>query len=301
MSSTLPADDRVSGPLSDDEVSFYADNGYLFVPDAVPPEVLAALVADFEGWVEQSRSYDEPYGDTLAGRPRFDMAPEHRATDPRLRRVASPVEVSDAYLAAMRNNRALDAVTQLIGPNVEFNNSKINGKQPGASTEVKYHQDFLFQPHSNDDLIAVLFFLDEVTPDNGPLHVVPGTHRGELFDHWHNGVFTGAVSPDVEAAHLADAVPVYGPAGSACLMHTRLLHGSGPNTSDRQRTLFIAEYRAEDAKPLQVNHLPSIYEGEVVRGQRTNRVRCTPYEMVMPEVPTGASFFSQQAKADVAS
>ena len=95
-------------------------------------------------------------------------------------------------------------------------------------------------------------------------------------------------------------VPVFGPAGSACLMHTRLLHGSAPNNSNRPRTLFISEYRAEDSKPLQENHLPSRFQGEVVRGERTNRVRCSSYEMEFPEVPTGASFFSQQAKADAA-
>ena len=78
-------------------------------------------------------------------------------------------------------------------------------------------------------------------------------------------------------------------------MHTRLLHGSAPNSSDQPRTLFISEYRAEDAKPLQVNHIPSRFEGELVRGVRTNRVRCSAYEMEFPEVPTGASFFGQQS------
>ncbi len=291
---------RAAGPLSPEEIDSYWANGYLFVEHALTAEQLETLAADFDAWVEESREHSQPYGDTLAGRPRFDLAPEHTAEAPRLRRVASPAEVSDNYLAVIRDNRALDAAAQLIGPNVEFNNSKINAKQPGASTEVKYHQDFMFQPHSNEDLIAVLFFLDDVTLENGPLNVVPGTHRGELFDHWHEGVFTGAVSPQVAADHVAGAVPIYGPAGSACLMHTRLLHGSAPNASDRPRTLFISEYRAEDSKPLQVNHLPSTYEGEVVRGERTNRVRCSTYEMEFPEVPAGASFFSQQAKATAA-
>ena len=284
--------------LSDAEVDSYWANGYLFVEDALSTEQLAALNSDFEAWVEESRNFAEAYGDTLANRPRFDIGSGHTAENPVLRRIASPVEVSDAYLSVMRDNHALDAVTQLIGPNVAFNNSKINAKQPGSSTEVKYHQDFMFQPHSNEDLVAVLFFLDDVTLENGPLNVVPGTHRGALFDHWHDGVYTGAVSADVENEHLAKAVPIYGPAGSACLMHTRLLHGSAPNSSNRQRTLFISEYRAEDSKPLQVNHLPSRFDGEVVRGERTNRIRCSSYEMEFPEVPTGASFFSQQAKGE---
>ncbi len=287
-----------SGPLTPHQVDSYWTNGYFFVENALTDDQLAELIADFDAWTEESRAHTAPYGDTLAHRPRFDLAPEHSEDAPRLRRVASPVEVSDAYLGAMRDNRALDAVAQLIGPNVEFNNSKINAKQPGASTEIKYHQDFMFQPHTNEDLIACLFFLDDVTLENGPLNVVPGTHRNELWDHWHDGIYTGAVAPEVEAAHVGDAIPVHGPAGSACLMHTRLLHGSAPNRSDHPRTLFIAEYRAEDAKPLQVNHLPSVHEGEVVRGERTNRVRCSSYEMEFPEVPKEASFFAQQAKAD---
>ena len=99
----------------------------------------------------------------------------------------------------MRDNRALDAVAQIFGPNIRFNNAKVNSKLPGATTEVKCHQDFLFEPHSNDDLMTVLFFLDDVTMENGPLEVVPGTHTGPLYEHWHGGVFTGAVTDKIEA------------------------------------------------------------------------------------------------------
>jgi len=289
---------RTEGPLAQEQVDVFWADGYLYLEDALTPHQLAELVADFNSWVEESRSHDTPWGTTQDNRARFDIEDDHRADKPALRRVASPVEISNAYERVMRDNRALNAVTQLIGPNVEFNNSKINSKQPGSATHVKFHQDFLFQPHSNEDLIAVLFFVDEVTPANGPLEVVPGTHRGPIFDHWHDGVFTGAVSSDVSEAHKARAIPVSGPAGAACLMHTRLLHGSAPNITDHPRTLFITEYRAEDSKALQVNHLPSRFDGDVVRGERTNRVRCSSYEMEFPEVPTGASFFNQQAKAD---
>lgn len=275
----------------------YQRDGYVVVGDALTPAQLAALRHDFDAWVEESRDHDTPYGVTADERARFDIEPGHTADRPALRRVASPVEVSDAYLDAMRTAPVVDVVADVVGPNVCFNNSKINSKQPGAMTEVKFHQDFMFQPHTNDGLVAVLIFLDDVTDDNGPLEVVPGTHHGELFSHWHGGVYTGTVASEVVEAHVTDAVSITGPAGTACLMHTRLLHGSKPNSSDQPRTLFIAEYRAEDSKPLQVNHLPSTYEDEVVRGERTNTVRCTPYEMVFPEVPTEASFFDQQAKA----
>ncbi len=290
--STVPA-----GPLTQDQIDAYWRDGYLVLPDALRPEQLTALADDFALWRDTSRTVGTDHGETMDGRPRFDVEPGSADTPPALRRVTSPVEISDGYLDAMRTSPAVDAVAQLIGPNVEFNNAKINSKQPGAATAVKFHQDFLFQPHSNEDLVAVLFFLDDVTEENGPLEVVPGSHRGPLFDHWHDGTFTGAVSSEVVAAECGSTVAATGRAGTACLMHTRLLHGSAPNRSDRARTLFISEYRAEDAKALQVNHIPSVYDGEVVRGQRTNRVRCSSYSMEFPEVPTGASFFSQQARA----
>lgn len=283
--------------LSSEQIEGYWRDGYLMLADALDAQQVTSLNSVFQGWCDESAKHTEHYGDTLAGRPRFDLEPGHSATAPALRRVSSPIEVSDDYLAAMRDNRGLDAVAQLIGPNIEFNNAKINSKQPGAATEVKYHQDFLFQPHSNEDLIAVLFFLDDVTLENGPLKVVPGSHTGPMFDHWHDGVFTGAVDAATAAQAEEQAIPCVGPAGAACLMHTRLVHGSAPNLSTHPRTLFIAEYRAEDSRPLGEAHIPSRFEGEVVRGERTGRIRSTAFEMIEPETPEGPSFFDQQAAA----
>ena len=283
--------------LGTEETVHFNDKGYLLIENALSPDQLTSLRRDFDNWVEESREHTESYGEQLDGRPRFSLEPGHSADNPALRRIASPVELSDACLDVMRNTRAIDAVAQLIGPNIKFNNDKINFKHPGSGTEVKFHQDFLFEPHSNDDLITVLYFIDDLTPENGPLEIVPGSHKGPLYDHWHDGVFTGAVSKSVENQVKADAVPCYGTAGSACLMHTRLLHGSAPNHSSAPRTLYIVEYCAEDAYPLQANHIPSKFVGEVVRGEATNRVRCTDYEMAMPEYPKQASFFEQQAKS----
>ena len=282
--------------LSASQISRFNQAGFLFLENAIPQDKLLKMQNEFEHWKEESKKYSEPYGTTFDNRPRFDVEPGHSADKPALRRIASPVEISETYLDVMRDSRALDAVVDLLGPNLKFENAKINAKQPGAGTQVKYHQDFLFEPHTNDDMITVLFFIDDVTKKNGPLEVIPGTHKGPLYEHWHNGVFTGAISDMIASEMKPQSIPCYGPAGSACLMHTRLLHGSAPNLSDKPRTLFICEYMAEDSYPLQANHIPSKYMYEIVRGEFTGRVRCSDYEMIFPEVPKGASFFDQQAK-----
>jgi phytanoyl-CoA hydroxylase len=280
--------------LTDEQKAAFDRDGLIVIPDAVTAEQLDGMRAVFAGWVEESKTHDQDYGNTLDNRPRFDLQPGHSAETPGLRRVQSPEEVSDVFSSVMRDAKTVDYCADLIGPSLRFHHGKVNSKLPGTATKVKFHQDFPFQPMTNDDIITCLLFLDDVTLENGPLEVVPGTHKGPLFSHWHNGVFTGAVADDVFEAHEDKIVKCTGPAGSVCLMHARLLHGSAPNLSQDPRTLYITTYYAEDAIELSPNHLPSRFTHELVRGQSSGRVRCTPYEMALPEVPTGTSFFAQQ-------
>ena len=282
--------------LSIDQIKFFQDNGYLVVEDAVDPVLLEKLRKDFAAWVADSKDHSEAYGTTINGRPRFDVESGHSSESPALRRVNAPVEVSDAYKEAMTSSRMTQAVVDLIGPNVKFHHSKINSKLPGAKTVVKWHQDFPFTPHSNDDVITALLMVDDVTDENGPLEVVPGSHTGEIHNLWHDNKFTGAID-DVAAENCQrKAVVCKGPAGSVCLMHTRLLHGSAPNLSQDPRTLFICVYSAEDAVPYSPNPMPNEHEGMLVSGERTNQVRSVSYRMTLPQLPSGASFFDQQAK-----
>ncbi len=283
--------------LDDERVAQFERDGFLLVENAVDEHALAAMRAQFAEWVETSRSHERAWGETVDGRARFDLEPGHRRERPALRRVNAPTDVADIFLEVVRDSRMTDAVADLIGPNVKFHHSKINSKLPGAATAVKWHQDFPFTPHSNDDLVTALLMLDEVTDDNGPLRVVPGSHRGRIHDLWHDGVFTGAVDDEVARECEAAAVACTGPAGSVCLMHTRLLHGSAPNRSRQPRTLFIAVYSAEDAVPCSPNPVPNRNQGELVRGVSTHRIRCGDFDIPLPQMPESASFFDQQAKA----
>ena len=271
--------------------------GVLVVEDAVTSDQLAELRGVFANWVEESRGHTDDYGETMDGRPRFDLQPGHSAAIPGLRRVQSPEEVSDVFANTMRAARTVDMCAELIGPALRFHHGKVNSKMPGTATAVKFHQDFPFQPMTNDDIITCLLFLDDVTLENGPLEVVPGTHKGPIYSHWHGGRFTGAVAESVKDEHIGNLVKCTGKAGSVCLMHARLLHGSAPNKSDKPRTLYITTYYAEDAIELSPNHLPSRLTHEIVRGEASGRVRCTPYNLELPEVPTDTSFFAQQEQS----
>jgi ectoine hydroxylase-related dioxygenase (phytanoyl-CoA dioxygenase family) len=193
--------------------AFWLD-GYLMVENVIEGPRLAALRDDFNAWVEESRRNAKPYGEIIDGRPRFDLEAGHSAEKPALRRVNSPVEVSQAYYDCMADSAMTDMVADLIGPNVKFHHCKINSKLPGAKTEVKWHQDFPFTPHSNDDIVTALLFIDDVTADNGPLEVVGGTHRGPIHSLWHDRKFSAAVGEDIAGGRGRNALRCMGPGGS---------------------------------------------------------------------------------------
>ena len=281
--------------MSPDLISDFHRDGYVMMPDAIMPEQVVRLTAILDDWTEESRQHPGPYGEMLDGRPRFDVQPDvHSPETPALRRVASPVDVDDAFWAVAQDNAALDLTAAIFSPNIKFYASKVNLKLPGSRTEVKYHQDFPFDPHTNMDMMTVLIFLDDVTMENGPLQLVPGSHEGPLHSLWQDGRFTGAVAQEVDDMAAETAVACTGKAGDACLMHSAVLHGSSANLGTDPRRLFIITYVAEDAQPFVPNPIPTVHDGTVVRGQATGRVRAVPFEMELPEYPKTASFFGQQ-------
>jgi ectoine hydroxylase-related dioxygenase (phytanoyl-CoA dioxygenase family) len=280
--------------LTQDQIDTFWRDGVLTVENAVTPEQLAGLKRDFDGWVDESRDQSAPYGEAIDGRPRFDLQPGHTSDKPALRRVQAPTEVSSAYYDAMAASRMAEMVADLIGPDVKLHHTKINSKLPGAATEVKWHQDFPFTPHTNSDVITALLMVDEVTPENGPLEVVPGSHTGTLHSIWQDGVFTGAIEGETAADMQANSVQSIGPAGSVCLMHTRLAHGSAPNRSSQPRTLFICVYSAGDAVPLTPNPVPTEHQGLFVSGTDKGQIRTEAYQVERPQYPK-TSFFAQQS------
>ena len=285
--------------LTNEQVEHFQKQGYLVLEDAVTPAQLDTLCSELSGWVEESRNHTEPYGPpTVDDRPRFDMGAEHNAETPALRRVNNPAEISEIYRGVMENAATVDMVADLIGPDVKYHHCKLNIKLPGANTEVLYHQDFPYTPHTNDDIITALLMLEDVDESNGCLLVVPGSHLGpidSLFDQ--NGAFTGTVLPEREKELKEAQVPITGKAGSVCLMHTRLQHASEPNKSTRPRPIYICVYTAADAMPIARNPMPSTLEGTIVNGSESPVARMIDLSVELPKQPKSASFFTVQGQA----
>ena len=272
--------------LTADEVAAYERDGYIVMERRLPADTVAALKAELARFQEAARGM-------TASDDKLDLEDSHTPDDPRVRRVKLPHTQSDVVAELMRSDLILGPVRDLVGPDVRLHTSKLNVKSARYGAPVDWHQDFAFYPHTNDDLLAVGVMLDDVGEDNGPLMVFPGSHRGPIFDHHSGGVFAGTMDLEACGLDLKDAVKLMAPAGSISLHHARIVHGSAPNRSTRDRGVIFYEMMAADAFPIfgSMTKSPSIedYDSRMLCGESTKEPRLAPVPVRIPQPQPAAA------------
>lgn len=248
--------------LSQSQRQSYFAKGFLTAEGLVPAPWLRRLRAATADLVAESRGAD-------GADARFDLAPEHHPEDPRPRRIRAAVDQHPDYWAFAGAPEITDIVADLVGPDVKFHSSKLNFKWPGGDEEVKWHQDIPAWPHTNYSPVTVGVYLEDVDGAEGPLAAIPGSHDGELFDHFcDNGNWAGHVAErDLARVALDTAEEMAGPAGTLIFINCRTIHGSQRNRSNRVRPLLLNVYSAADAFAFGAPPTPTSHTGEIVRGE----------------------------------
>ncbi|MGE0719150.1 MAG: phytanoyl-CoA dioxygenase family protein [Alphaproteobacteria bacterium] len=262
------------------EVETYREKGYVVadgVLDAAMLGRIRQMIAEIVDGARGLAAHDAVY----------DLEPSHRPEAPRVRRIKEP-HVNFPFFRELACHPPLVAILrQLLGPGVRLHGSKINMKAPGYGSPVEWHQDWAFYPHTNDDLLAVGVMLEDMDLENGPLMIVPGSHRGPTWDHHDaEGYFCGAMVPDTcPGLDVTVAEPVVARAGSMSFHHVRAVHGSAQNFSDRPRTLLLYEFAAADAFPLKGVGDFAEFQSRLVAGPPTIVPRVVPAPIRMPLPP----------------
>ena len=291
--------------ITNEQINYYKDKGYLVVENAIPQDKLKELQKVTDEYVANSK-------DTVANDEVYDLADDHSPTNPNLRRLKNPHLLHDVYKNITEDACILDIVEKLVGKNIRRDHTKLNFKSARGGESIEWHQDWAFYPHTNDDIVEVGIFLDDCGEENGPLMAVPGSHKGPLDDHHHQGVFIGAVDPANSHYDLSTAEPCLAKAGSISLHHVRSLHGSKKNNSEKSRRVLFVGYTAADSWPLKgildlglkptssegdfVKNIYSVYEGNIVRGDPCleARVENNPIKMPYPPPHSVGSIYENQ-------
>jgi len=221
--------------LTADQVDSYRRDGLLF-----PLPALSAAE------VEYFRACHDELDQRLGGRP-------------------TAVEKGDRHLDIKwicdlaTHPAVLDAVEDIIGPDILIHSSTIFTKYAHDEKFVSWHQDSHYWGLSEPRLVSAWVALTDSTVENGCLRVLPGTHTrafAHLEEPQQTNILTRGhtVSDTVDVDHAIDIVLR---AGQMSFHHANLIHGSNPNTSPAPRIGVAVRYVATAVKQTK-SHIPVI-------------------------------------------
>ena len=145
----------------------------------------------------------------------------------------------------IRHEKILDAVEDVIGPDILCWGSSFFIKEARNPSFVSWHQDSTYWGLDPADVVTAWIAFSDSTPENGAMRVMPGTHK--LSQIPHNDTFRPEnllsrgqeIMVDVDESK-ADTLTLK--AGEMSLHHVRLIHGSDPNPSEDRRIGFAIRY-----------------------------------------------------------
>ncbi len=145
----------------------------------------------------------------------------------------------------IRHPRILDAVEDVIGPDILCWGTSFFIKEARNPSYVSWHQDSTYWGLDPADVITAWVAFTDSTAANGAMRVIPATHRMEQVPHRDNFAKEKLLSRGKEievAVYEAEAAMLELAAGEMSLHHVRLIHGSDPNPSGDRRIGFAIRY-----------------------------------------------------------
>jgi hypothetical protein len=147
--------------------------------------------------------------------------------------------------AIVRHPAILDAVEDVLGPDLLVWSSGFFTKDAREPGFVSWHQDSTYWGLSEPDVVTAWVAFTDSRPDNGCMRVIPGTHRMDQLPHRDTFAEDNMLTRGQEVEVTVDpaqAVDVVLEPGEFSLHHVRLVHGSDPNPSDRRRIGLAIRY-----------------------------------------------------------
>lgn len=213
----------------------------------------------------------------------IDVMSLEQAAEFRRRFEAAETQYPSALNAYARNNSHLsitcldeivhhreivDAVEDLIGPNILASGTVLFVKEPASKGFVSFHQDFTymgFEPHEG---VTAWLALTPSTVETGCMQMIPATHREGLMHHHDtfgedNLLTRGQVVEDIDES---TAISIELQPGQMSLHHPRVVHGSLPNRGSERRIGFAIQAYI----PPHVHQMHCESYATLVRGEDTD-------------------------------
>jgi ectoine hydroxylase-related dioxygenase (phytanoyl-CoA dioxygenase family) len=231
--------------LSDEQVSTYRQKGFHF-----PLRVLSAEEA--RGYRDRLEAHERATGAPIAGNMR------HK------------VHLLFTWANQLARHPAiLDAVEDVIGPDILCWSTSFFIKEARSSSFVSWHQDATYWGLSTDDVITAWVAFADAPVESGAMKFWPGSHLRNQLEHRDTFDKDNLLSRGQEIAvdvPDGEGVDVALKAGEMSLHHVLLAHASGPNTTGDRRIGLAIRYIPPHVRQLKVRDSAMLVRGRDTHG-----------------------------------
>jgi len=228
--------------LSDTQIAQFRDDGFLFPVDICAPEEAAAMYAKFEAMEK-----------TLGEEPQEKFRLKAHLPFPWL-------------CDLVRHPRLLDALEDLIGPDILCWGSSFFTKKAGDERYISWHTDRFFYGFEPSETATAWFSFNASNVESGCVRYIPGSHKSEaIHDFYPDRHNLAPVGQTVRGVNERKAVDAVLRAGQVVFHHESVVHGSKPNRADHPRVGLSIHYCAPHVRETR-------YEGAtamLIRGEDT--------------------------------
>ena len=238
-------DKRIDVPkkLSDSQVQFFIENGYIAVPNLIESDEIEELREDT---VRIARG----------GYPCEAVQPvsENLSDDQILANILcihQPHFVSPIMEKYVRHPELCGVLSQITAAHIPFWDGSVKCMQsmlfvkPSGFQGQSWHQDEIYIPTRDRSLIGGWIAMDDATVENGCLWVIPGSHQmGYLYSQKPHGNPEEFDSADLESYGFDETleVPIEVKTGTVVFFNGYLLHRSRKNQGQTYRRVLVNHY-----------------------------------------------------------
>jgi ectoine hydroxylase len=215
--------------LTSKQLKDFDEQGFLFLPECFSDEEVAVLRAEAEVIYNSDRK--EVWRES-SGAPRTAFAAH---------------TYNEAFALLGAHPRLIEPVEQVLGEKLYMHQYKVNAKAPFDGELWQWHQDY--GTWERDDgmpeprAMNIAVFMDEVMTVNGPLMIIPKSHKHGVFEAGHDLKTTSYplwTLDNEKITELAEEGGIFAPLGkpgAVLMFHGNLVHASPPNISPYPRKI----------------------------------------------------------------
>jgi len=228
--------------LTADQIQFFNENGYIILEGLLNADDVQAIKDLRDRAVARATEAGGKFKD---GPALYDV--EQLKSDPTgktlsLRKIQEVFLVEPVFRDIFSQDKLLDPVEDLIGPNIYYHSSKLMCKPANGGRRKPWHQDFAYWSTMNCQQVTMWVAIDKATRENGCMQVIPGSHKRGLIEHHHLEDFQikedGIATENIVVAEMNP--------GDTLIFSVLTLHASDPNLSTKSRLSAIIDY---DSRP----------------------------------------------------